>query len=414
MTLYLVCRELSGQTSIPSEATVYYLDSRDSVQFFAFLYRYQHPDTTVRTFNADGTTVEVETTERPSGGIYRYTHIFRNAPAELQRTLAWLPRPVQLGLCCINNRLRRTRGLFCSRKPTLKTLSKYDDGGVELLQRRARQNCCDLLKLLEWNSRNDIRVFRISSDLFPHKSNARAPDYDLDFAQDLLVKIGDYAFATGQRLTFHPGQYNVLGTPYEDKYNNTIRDLDWQCEVLDRMGLPPESVAVIHGGGLYGDKEKTIARWIRGFKTAPERVRRRLVLENCERIFNIEDCLRISRELRGAGYRLPVVFDTHHHQCYLQSKPRCGLQEDYRYYISQILETWKTAEGEPIRPKFHVSEQGAGRLGHHSHLVETLPDALLEIPQRYGVEIDIMIEAKGKEEAVRHLHTKYPHLLHEA
>ena len=72
-----------------------------------------------------------------------------------------------------------------------------------------------------------------------------------------------------------------------------------------------------------------------------------------------------------------------------------------------ILETWKKRG---IKPKFHVSEQGEGRVGHHSDYIETIPDYLLEIPEKYGVHIDIMIEAKKKELAILKLYEKYPYL----
>ena len=66
-------------------------------------------------------------------------------------------------------------------------------------------------------------------------------------------------------------------------------------------------------------------------------------------------------------------------------------------YIPDILASWKRRE---IKPKFHVSEQGSGRTGHHSDFIEEIPQYLLEIPKKYGVEIDIMIEAKMKEQAI--------------
>ena len=43
----------------------------------------------------------------------------------------------------------------------------------------------------------------------------------------------------------------------------------------------------------------------------PENVRKRLVLENCEKNFSIEDCLEVSDKVN-----IPVVFDTHHFECY--------------------------------------------------------------------------------------------------
>ena len=57
-----------------------------------------------------------------------------------------------------------------------------------------------------------------------------------------------------------------------------------------------------------------------------------------------------------------------------------------------------------------MSEQGSGRCGHHSDYIEEIPQYLLEIPEKYGVEIDIMIEAKMKEQAIMDLYGKYPFL----
>ena len=75
--------------------------------------------------------------------------------------------------------------------------------------------------------------------------------------------------------------------------------------------------------------------------------------------------------------------------------------------MPDILASW-TNRG--IKPKFHVSEQGSGRTGHHSDFIEVIPDYLLEIPEKYGIEIDIMIEAKAKEQAILRLYKKYPFL----
>ena len=81
--------------------------------------------------------------------------------------------------------------------------------------------------------------------------------------------------------------------------------------------------------------------------------------------------------------------------------------EDAEFYIPLVLETW-TKRG--IKPKFHVSEQGSGRCGHHSDYIQEIPQYLLEIPEKYGIDIDIMIEAKKKELAIQKLYEKYPFL----
>ena len=61
-----------------------------------------------------------------------------------------------------------------------------------------------------------------------------------------------------------------------------------------------------------------------------------------------------------------------------------------------------------IKPKFHVSEQGIGKVGKHSDYIDILPEYLLEIPKKYSINIDIMIEAKMKELSIQKLYEKYP------
>ena len=308
-------------------------------------------------------------------------------------------RQIQLGLCCLNTELRaRKPSVFASRTVILKTLA---DKGVDFLKEKILQNLRDVLTIMDWNEENGIKVYRLSSEMFPHKSNPKAEDYTFDFAKDLLKQIGDKARLYNQRLTFHPGQFNILGSPHEKVLLNTITDLDYHASVLDLMGMDQNSVMVIHGGGTYGNKPETIKRWCRNYETLPIHIKRRLVLENCERCFSVADCLEISKKTG-----VPVIFDTHHYACYNILHPDETLQPP-EYYIPDILESFKRRQ---IKPKFHISEQGSGKVGHHSDYVEVIPDYLLEIPEKYNTHIDIMIEAKMKEKSIKHLYEKYPFL----
>ena len=308
-------------------------------------------------------------------------------------------KPIQLGLCCLNMTLRAQKpSIFMSRKMIMRTIKEQ---GIDILKEKITENLEDLIQMIEWNERNGIKVFRLSSELFPHKTNPEIEDYDYEFAKDLLMKAGQLARSYNQRLTFHPGQYNVIGTPNEKVLQKTIDDLGYHADVLDLMGMGPDSVMVIHGGGVYGDKPATRKRWCENYLKLPEKIRRRLVLENCERCFSIKDCILISNEVG-----VPIVFDTHHYDCYKALHPGEKF-ESPDYYIGYILQSWHKRG---IKPKFHVSEQGSGRCGHHSDYIETIPDYLLNIPDLYAVDIDIMIEAKKKELAIFKLYEKYPEL----
>lgn len=305
---------------------------------------------------------------------------------------------INLGLCCLNTSLRHSKPpIFCSRSMTINTIEKK---GIEYLKSRIRENIQDLKKMILWNEQHGIKVLRISSGLFPHKSNPKVQDYSFDFVRSELKDIGELARTLNHRLTFHPGQYNVVGTPHPHVFENTITDLKYHADVLDLMNVNENGVIVVHGGGTYGDKKSTIERWCKNFHKLPPNVKSRLVLENCEKSYSIKDCLYISSIIN-----IPVVFDTHHHDCYVKLHPNENLEHP-TYYIPDILKTWSRRG---IKPKFHVSEQGCGRVGHHSDYIKKIPHYLLEIPKKYNQPIDIMIEAKMKEKAIFQLYKKYNH-----
>jgi UV DNA damage endonuclease len=274
-----------------------------------------------------------------------------------------IEKPIQLGLCCLNMTLRSQKpSIFASRKMIQRTIR---ENGIEELKRRILLNLSDILKMMEWNDKHGIRVFRLSSELFPHKTNPNIDNYSYDFAKPLLKQIGDLSRHLGQRLTFHPGQYNVVGTPNEEAFLHTLNDLKYHADVLDLMGLDANSVIVVHAGGFYGNKPKTIERWCKNYYRLPENVRSRLVLENCEKSFSIKDCLEVNKQIG-----IPIVFDTHHFECYKKLHPNETFLTPNKY-IPLILETWNKKK---IKPKFHISEQGSGKVGHHSDYIDTIPE----------------------------------------
>ena len=138
----------------------------------------------------------------------------------------------------------------------------YRDGVLSSLDIQSSQiivtrkiNREETYSVIEWNEKNGIRVFRLSSELFQHKNNHRVPDYDYDFALEHLTKIGELARKYNHRLTFHPGQFNVLASPHQRAYEQTLKELDYHATVFELMKMGKDSVMVIHGGGVYKDKE---------------------------------------------------------------------------------------------------------------------------------------------------------------
>ena len=68
--------------------------------------------------------------------------------------------------------------------------------------------------------------------------------------------------------------------------------------------------------------------------------------------------------------------------------------------MERIINTWKRRG---IRVKMHISSQGEGKIGHHSEYIEEIPEYVIKIKEG----IDLMVEAKRKEKAIKRLKERY-------
>ena len=74
-------------------------------------------------------------------------------------------------------------------------------------------NLCALDAALDYQAKNGIHLFRISSDVVPFGSSpVNALDWMRDF-EPHLAALGRKARRHGIRLSMHPGQYTVLNSP---------------------------------------------------------------------------------------------------------------------------------------------------------------------------------------------------------
>ncbi|KAG9046872.1 hypothetical protein FS837_003487 [Tulasnella sp. UAMH 9824] len=261
---------------------------------------------------------------------------------------------------------------------------------MEFVYELGLQNIRDLLKLIEWNEKNKIRFMRMSSEIFPFASHA-IYGYDLSFADKELKEAGELAKKYKHRLTMHPGQFTQLGSPKEEVVTASVRELEYQCEIMDRMGLDQNSVMIIHMGGVYGDKESSLARFKENYTTKlSDSIKARLVLENDELCYNLDDIMPVCDELN-----IPIVVDYHHDWIYPSERPVAEL-------IPIINKTW---ERKGIRVKQHLSEPRPGAVTvmekrAHADRCKSLPEGLPD-------DVDLMIEAKDKEQAVFELYRIY-------
>ena len=265
--------------------------------------------------------------------------------------------------------------------------------GQAFVESLGKANAKDIVKMLRWNEKYGIRFLRLSSEMFPFASHEEYGYKLAPFVSEELAEAGRLAAKLGHRLTTHPGQYTQLGSPRKQVIDNAIRDLDYHAELLDLLKLPPQqnrdAVMILHLGGVFGDKEATINRFKENYARLPQNVKNRLVLENDDVSWSVHELLPICEELN-----IPMVLDFHHHNIIFDSdKVREGTK-DVVDLFPRILATWRRKN---ITPKMHYSEPtpeaitGRQRRKHNPR-VATLPPC--------PPDMDLMIEAKDKEQAV--------------
>ena len=299
---------------------------------------------------------------------------------------------MNLGYACINMTLSdvpKSKRVMTNRSMIRRT---FQEKGLSYASELALQNIKDLITILQWNEQNGIKFYRMSSDIFPWMSEYRIsdlPDYN-DIAYYLDV-AGEYAYMTKQRLTFHPGPFNVLGSPNEKVVEKTIKELNSHSEIFDLMGFiqpSPYNKINIHVGGTYGgDFTGTAERWCNNYWKLDENCQKRLTLENDDKA-----SMWSTRHLYDHIHTktgVPIVFDYHHHRF-------CTGNQSEEEALKLALSTWP----EDIVPVVHVSESRAIEYRDAKIRPQAHSDFVLNSVESYGQEYDIMLECKKKELAL--------------
>lgn len=244
-------------------------------------------------------------------------------------------------------------------------------------------NLTALERLIDYNITQGVQLFRISSDLIPFGSSvAENIGWQAVYSERLAI-LGEKIRQSGMRVSMHPGQYTVLNSPDRSVVERAVKDLAYHADVLDHLGLDATHKLILHLGGGYGNKADATMRFRLVYRELPAEVKRRLVLENDDRIYTISEVLAI-----GETEHIPVVFDNLHHQVNQTDEVlpdgawirRCGL-------------TWTSADGPQ---KIHYSQQHrTKRPGAHSDTID-IPAFLTFVQTLPSPAIDIMLEVKDK------------------
>lgn len=277
-------------------------------------------------------------------------------------------------------------GYACLAVGVLNTKEKscmLKNASPEKLLELTSYNLNSLENVIDYNIENDIKLFRISSNIIPFGSSPINKFKWWEIFKEKFQSIGEKIQKSGMRVSTHPGQYTVINSPKEEVVKKAIEDLNYHTQVLDSLRVGEDHKIVLHIGGIYDDKNQAIERFIENYKKLDDKVKKRIVIENDDKSYNINDVLEIGHVLN-----IPVIFDNLHNRI----NPPDEEKDEY-YWIDECRKTWKKKDG---CQKIHYSQQDPlKKPGSHSKTI-----GIRQFMSFYeGLEtkdIDIMLEVKDK------------------
>lgn len=229
---------------------------------------------------------------------------------------------------------------------------------------------------------SDLLFYRVRSDIVPFASHIICKENWQNNFKETFAAIGEFIRKSNMRISMHPDQFVVINSPNSQTVRNSIAELKYHADMQMLLGLNEQHKLQIHVGGVYGDKAASIQRFIENFKTMPEEVQERLVIENDDRLFTVNDCYSIYETIGT-----PILFDNFHFTLNNNG-------EDMKTAMKKCFSTWAEKDGVPMTD--YSSQQEGQRIGRHSdeidieqfkqYYLETRPD-----------DFDIILEIKDKD-----------------
>lgn len=287
---------------------------------------------------------------------------------------------MRLGYACINMSIAARFGT-CRK-------NKVEEQGIQVVRNLLLRNFRVVLRILEWNNNYDMALYRLSSDLVPFGSHPMLDGWDW-WNDPEVIQIAErcrqVAWLNNHRITIHPGQYNNLSSPNKDVVTSTFRDLVHQARMLEMFG---GSDMIIHLGGVYGDKKSAKQRFITHYKELPQSIKNYLRIENDDKSYHIADAMEVC-DILGSF----PMYDYHHDICY----PSQSVEETRE----GLLKLWRGH-----RIKVHLSS-GRTRENDFRHSDYITSHTWSRFHRDFGdLDLDVMLEAKGKNLAVFDLREK--------
>jgi UV DNA damage endonuclease len=293
-----------------------------------------------------------------------------------------------VGYCCIclgiNEGMKKKDHITVNRSMIKKT---FETKGLSYVSELIIPNLEDTLKVLKYNIKNGIKVYRMSSDSFPWMSHYKFSDLpNFTKIQRLLTQIGNLVKENNIRVSYHPGPFNILGSEKESVVLKTIDELDKHAELMDLMGLDQTTYYPIniHLNVTTPTHQEAAKRFCDNFLRLKPSTKSRLTIENDDKPSQYS--VKMLYDLVHSRIGIPIVVDSLHYSCHTDNM-------SWEDTLKLGLSTWK------VRPLCHHS---SSKKLHEDEkvILSAHADFLYETFDSCGFDIDIELECKQKDLAV--------------
>lgn len=252
-----------------------------------------------------------------------------------------------------------------------------------------KNNLDSLYEIIKYNVKNNFHFYRLTSKLVPLATHDKV---DFDYITPLLdeyKKIGKLINGNNIRVDTHPDQYAVLNSMNSKIVKNTVEILEYHYKIMDAIGIK-DKIIILHVGSSACGKKASITRFINNFNKLPDHIKKCIAVENDDKVYNIKDVLELCHKIN-----VPMVLDYHHFICNNE-------KEDINDYLKEIIDTWNGK-----LPKMHFSSPKSKLKkefrSHSDYINKECFIKFINILKKQDKDIDIMLEAKAKDDAVSRL-----------
>lgn len=290
-----------------------------------------------------------------------------------------------IGYCCIslsiNEGLSKKEQITINRGMIKKT---FESKGLNYVSELTIANLNDCMKILRHNLKNNIYVYRMSSDMLPCLGFYKIKELpNLELIRIKLKNIGDFVKNNQIRVSFHPSHFNIIASENPVVVKNSIDELDKHAQIMDMMGLDDTTFYPIniHIGTTKPSCEEAAKRFCEVFPQLSESCKKRLTVENDDSPNQYS--VKMLHEMVHKKIGIPIVADSLHHQCF-------NGDQTWEEALRMAVSTWKT---KPIchhssSKKLH--EDPTSKLEAHANF-------LYEKFESFDLNVDVELECKKKD-----------------